>query len=45
MPASAFRTKEGEFGHCAACGENIAEGRLQHDPSVALGIRCAAERG
>jgi len=35
------RLEENEFGYCAACGEEIAERRLRHDPSVALCIACA----
>jgi DnaK suppressor protein len=42
IAAALRRLDEGEFGYCAACGENIAEGRLQHDPSVALCITCAS---
>ena len=43
--AALRRLDEGEFGYCAACGEEIVEGRLQHDPSAALCISCAAQRG
>ena len=39
------RLDEGEFGFCTACGEDIAERRLQNDASVALCITCASERG
>lgn len=44
IAAALRRLDEGEFGYCAACGEDIAEGRLQHDPSAALCMTCAAER-
>lgn len=42
IAAALRRLDEGEFGYCAACGEAIAQGRLQHDPSVTLCIGCAA---
>ena len=45
IAAALRRLDEGEFGYCTACGDDIAEGRLQHDPSVALCIGCASERG
>ncbi|HEY9552881.1 TraR/DksA family transcriptional regulator [Allosphingosinicella sp.] len=45
IAAALRRLDEGEFGDCSTCGERIAEGRLQHDPSVALCITCASERG
>ncbi len=35
------RLDEGEWGWCATCGEQIAEGRLKNDPSVAICVRCA----
>ncbi|MFN3727760.1 MAG: TraR/DksA family transcriptional regulator [Allosphingosinicella sp.] len=44
IAAALRRLEEGEYGYCA-CGEDIAEGRLQHDPSVTLCISCAAQRG
>lgn len=43
IAAALRRLDEGEFGFCAACGEPIAEGRLQHDPGAALCIDCASE--
>lgn len=30
-----------EYGLCLACGEPIADGRLEADPAVALCITCA----
>lgn len=45
IAAALRRLDEGEFGYCTACGEQIAEGRLEHDPSVAFCITCAAKRG
>jgi DnaK suppressor protein len=40
------RLESGEYGYCVLCGEEIAEGRLQFDPSVPTCISCArkAER-
>lgn len=45
ITAALRRLDEGEFGYCTACGEEIAAGRLAHDPSVALCIACASGRG
>lgn len=33
--------EEGEWGWCATCGEQIAEGRLRNDPSLATCVACA----
>lgn len=35
------RMASGEYGHCISCEEEIAEGRLQVDPSVLTCIACA----
>ena len=35
------RFELGEYGECQNCGEEIASGRLEIDPSAALCIRCA----
>ncbi|MDE1467436.1 TraR/DksA C4-type zinc finger protein [Aurantiacibacter sp. D1-12] len=39
--AAFARLAEGEWGYCAKCGEEIAEGRLKNDPSVARCVGCA----
>ena len=39
--AAFARLEEGEWGYCAKCGEEIAEGRLKNDPSVARCVGCA----
>lgn len=36
------RLDEDEWGWCATCGEEIAEGRLRNDPSLATCVTCAA---
>ncbi len=41
IEAALARMKEGEYGYCLACGDEIAEGRLRFDPSVATCIDCA----
>ncbi|WP_114952038.1 TraR/DksA family transcriptional regulator [Sphingosinicella terrae] len=41
IAAALRRLDMDEFGACTACGEDIAEGRLHNDPSVALCIGCA----
>ena len=43
--AALRRIEEDEFGWCAACGEEIAQARLENDPSVSLCIRCASDKG
>jgi DnaK suppressor protein len=39
--AALERLDEGEWGWCATCGEEIAEGRLRNDPSAATCVGCA----
>lgn len=36
------RIDDDEFGLCLSCGEDIAEGRLEADPTVTLCIDCAS---
>ncbi len=36
-----LRIADDEYGYCTDCGEEIALGRLEIDPSVALCIHCA----
>jgi DnaK suppressor protein len=35
------RIKSGDYGICAKCEEDIAEGRLRVDPATLLCIECA----
>jgi DnaK suppressor protein len=35
------RIEQGEFGNCIECGEPIAVGRLNVDPTFALCVKCA----
>jgi DnaK suppressor protein len=37
-----LRIERGEYGSCAACGEDIAEKRLEALPTATLCIKCAA---
>ncbi|MFL0355007.1 TraR/DksA family transcriptional regulator [Erythrobacter sp. GH1-10] len=41
IAAALDRIDEGEWGYCVKCGEEIAEKRLAHDPSVARCVGCA----
>ena len=41
IKAALERLDEGEWGYCLTCGEEIAEARLRHDPSVAVCVGCA----
>lgn len=43
IAAALKRLDDGEWGYCAKCGEEIAEKRLAHDPSVARCVGCAAD--
>ncbi|WP_298471067.1 TraR/DksA C4-type zinc finger protein [uncultured Erythrobacter sp.] len=45
IEAAFERLDEGEWGYCAKCGEEIAEARLEHDPSVATCVTCAGGEG
>lgn len=40
--AALERLDEGEWGWCLSCGEEIADKRLAHDPSVAACVKCAS---
>ena len=42
IEAAIKRIDEGEYGYCTACGADIAEKRLEADPTVATCIRCAS---
>lgn len=42
IDAALERLTDGEWGWCVACGEEIAEARLRHDPSVPRCVGCAA---
>lgn len=37
------RMESGEYGLCVACGEPIAENRLEADPGVLLCLACASK--
>ena len=41
IEAALARIEEGEFGYCQNCGEAIAAGRLELDPTVATCVSCA----
>ncbi|NVE95233.1 TraR/DksA family transcriptional regulator [Altererythrobacter lutimaris] len=40
IAAALKRLDEDEWGWCVTCGEEIAEKRLRHDPSVATCVGC-----
>ncbi len=44
IEAALARLEEGEWGYCVACGEEIAEKRLRHDPSVPNCVNCAGKQ-
>ncbi len=41
IKAALKRLDDDEYGLCAVCGEEIAAGRLDRDPSVAVCVDCA----
>lgn len=41
IAAAVKRLDDGEFGYCVKCGEEIADKRLDFDPSVPTCIKCA----
>ncbi len=41
IEAALQRIAEDDFGYCSQCGEAIAPGRLEVDPTVTLCIGCA----
>lgn len=44
IAAALKRIEQGEFGWCQECGEEIAQARLEFDPTVLFCIDCAASR-
>ncbi|MEP3051934.1 MAG: TraR/DksA C4-type zinc finger protein [Erythrobacter sp.] len=42
ITAALQRLDAGEWGYCTACGEDIAEARLRHDPSTPKCVNCAS---
>jgi DnaK suppressor protein len=41
IEAALRRIEQGEFGECRHCGEPIATGRLEADPTASLCVACA----
>jgi len=41
IQSALLRMRDDEYGYCVICEEEIAEGRLEFDPSVLLCISCA----
>ena len=42
IDAALQRLKDGEYGYCVACGEDIEPKRLSYDPAVPNCLRCAS---
>jgi len=42
LVAALDRLKDGEFGYCEDCGEDIPDARLELDPGVTLCVSCAS---
>ena len=45
IDAALGRVKDGEFGYCVICGDDIEPKRLEHDPTVPTCIGCQRTRG
>lgn len=45
LRAALARIEDGEFGYCLECGEDIAAGRLEADPTFTHCVRCAGRMG
>ena len=43
ITAALQRIKEGEFGYCIKCGDEIAAKRLRNNPTVISCLECAAD--
>lgn len=43
LKSALLRLDSGDFGYCLRCDEQIAQARLEFDPSVTLCIRCAED--
>jgi DnaK suppressor protein len=44
IEAALRRIEQDEFGYCVRCGDDIAEGRLEADPTATVCIPCASSR-
>ena len=42
VQAALARMEDGEFGYCTDCGEEIAAGRLEADPTHPMCVSCAS---
>lgn len=45
LRAALARIEDGEYGYCQECGETIATGRLEVDPTFTHCVRCAGKMG
>ena len=45
LRAALARMDDGEYGYCLECGEEIAAGRLDADPTFTHCVQCAGKRG
>jgi DnaK suppressor protein len=44
IEAALRRIEQDEYGYCLRCGDDIAEGRLEADPTATVCIPCASSR-
>lgn len=42
IDAALRRIRDGEYGYCLTCGEEIGEARLRHNPAASQCVSCAA---
>ncbi len=45
LRAALGRMDDGDYGYCLECGEEIAAGRLDADPTFTHCVNCAGKRG
>ncbi len=45
IDAALARIKEGEFGYCVICGDDVERKRLEHDPTAPACIGCQQVSG
>jgi DnaK suppressor protein len=42
IDAALRRIRDGEYGYCLTCGEDVGEARLRHNPAASQCVNCAA---
>jgi len=45
IEAALKRIESGDFGYCVKCGDEMPEERLNFDPTAAICVQCASDKG